>query len=404
MIGAAVTDGAGAILRLADPPDGFFDDPYPHYRALREAAPIAVAGDGSLLLTRHADLAAVYRDTVTFSSDKKAEFGPRFGNGPLFEHHTTSLVFNDDPYHGRVRRRLVGALTPRAVKALGEGLEAYCGRLLDNFVRGHGGDAIANYAAAIPVRVIGDMLGVPEADRHPLRGWSLAILGALEPAPGAERLAHGNAAVTAFSAYLGDLIAERRRAPRDAESDLLTRLIASDTDGAELSAAELIHNAIFLLNAGHETTSNLIGNALHLIATNEDARPCDETDEARFVEEVLRFESPNQLGNRRATRNTRLGEVVIAEGTLLTLVIGAANRDPAVFAEPDRFDPHREPNRHLAFGAGGHQCAGLSLARLEARIAISAWRRHIPHFSLAGPAVRQRRVRFRGFETLPVAL
>ncbi|HSI19567.1 MAG TPA: cytochrome P450 [Sphingomonas sp.] len=207
-----------------------------------------------------------------------------------------------------------------------------------------------------------------------------------------------------FAAYLGDLIAERRRAPRDPDSDLLTRLIASDTDGAELSAAELIHNAIFLLNAGHETTSNLIGNALHLIAINDDARLCEGIDDARFVEEVLRFESPNQLGNRRAARDTRLGDVAIAEGTLLTLVIGAANRDPDVFTDPDRFDPRREPNRHLAFGAGGHQCAGLSLARLEARIAIAAWRRRIPHFSLAGPVVRQRRVRFRGLETLPVAL
>lgn len=403
MTGAAV-DGADAILRLAHPPDGFFDDPYPWYRALREGAPTARARDGSLLLTRHADLAAVYRDTTTFSSDKKAEFAPRFGEGPLFEHHTTSLVFNDDPYHGRVRRRLVGALTPRAVAALGERLATYCDELLDNFVRGHGGDAIADYAAAIPVRVIGDMLGVPEADRHPLRRWSLAILGALEPAPDAERLARGNAAVTEFAAYLRDLIMERRRAPRDPESDLLTRLIASDTDGVELSAAELIHNAIFLLNAGHETTSNLIGNALHLIATNDDARLHGEADEAHFVEEVLRFESPNQLGNRRAARDTRLGEVAIAEGTLLTLVIGAANRDPEVFADPDRFDPRREPNRHLAFGAGGHQCAGLSLARLEARIALAAWRRRIAHFDLSGPAVRQRRVRFRGFETLPVAL
>lgn len=404
MTGSAVIDDAGATLDLADPPKGFFEDPYPHYRALREAAPIARARDGSLLLTRHADLDAVYRDTVNFSSDKMVEFAPRFGDGPLFEHHTTSLVFNDDPYHGRVRRRLVGALTPRAVTALGEGLATYCGKLLDNFVRGGGGDAVSDYAAAIPVRVIGDMLGVPEADRHPLRGWSLAILGALEPVPGSARVAQGNEAVTAFAAYLGDLIAERRRKPGDPDSDLLTRLIASDKEGGELSAAELIHNAIFLLNAGHETTSNLIGNALHLIATNDGARVSGEADESRFVEEVLRFESPNQLGNRRAVRDTRLGDVAIAQGTLLTLVIGAANRDPEVFVEPERFDPGREPNRHLAFGAGSHQCAGLSLARLEARIALSTWRRRIPHFRLAGPALRQRRVRFRGLEALPVAL
>lgn len=396
---------ADAILCLADPPDRFFDDPYPYYRALRQAAPILVGADGSLLLTRHADLAAVYRDSVNFSSDKKAEFTLKFGDSPLFEHHTTSLVFNDDPYHLRVRRRLVGALTPRAVAALGRGLAGYCDRLLDSFLDQGGGDAVADYAAAVPVRMIGDLLGVPEADRGPLRRWSLAILGALEPALDADQLANGNAAVAEFAEYLDHVIMDRRRAPGDPDSDLLTRMIAGDD--MELTARELIHNAIFLLNAGHETTSNLIGSALHILATHEESQldlESDETSIARFVEEVLRFESPNQLGNRRAARDTMLNGFAIPEGTSLTLMIGAANRDPEVFAGPDRFDPQRDAHRHLAFGAGTHHCAGLSLARLEARIAIDIWRRRIPHFRLAAPAVRQRRVRFRGFEALHVAL
>jgi cytochrome P450 len=399
---------ADAILCLADPPAGFFDDPYPHYRALREAAPFGATSDGALLLTRHADLAAVYRDTVSFSSDKKTEFKPRFGDGPLFEHHTTSLVFNDDPYYTRVRRRLVGALTPRAVAELGEKLGVYCDRLLDCFLDRRGGDAIADYAGAIPVQVIGDMLGVPEEDRHPLKGWSLAILGALEPRLDGHQLAEGNAAVSEFAQYLDGLIAERRRVPGDPESDLLTRLIASDgNDGFALSACELIHNTIFLLNAGHETTTNLIGSALHLLAKQDDARAALDDGEASisgFVEEVLRFEGPNQLGNRRAVRDTRLHGRSIPEGTSLTLIIGAANRDPEVFVDADRFDPRRDPNRHLAFGTGSHQCAGLSLARLEARVAIEAWRRRIRKFSVSAPAVRQRRVRFRGFEALHVAL
>lgn len=160
---------------LSEPPEGFFDDPFPFYRQLRDEAPIARAPDGSLMLSRHADLSAVYRDTAAFSSDKRVEFAPKYGDGPLFRHHTTSLVFNDDPYHGRVRKRLIGALTPRALAALAEALGPYCDGLLDAFA---GGDAVEGYAAAVPVRVIGDMLGVPEADRGPLRAgrsrsWAL---------------------------------------------------------------------------------------------------------------------------------------------------------------------------------------------------------------------------------------
>ena len=391
---------------LAEPPHGFFDDPFPFYRQLRDDAPIARASDGSVLLSRHADLSAVYRDAVSFSSDKRVEFAPKYGDGPLFRHHTTSLVFNDDPYHGRVRKRLVGALTPRALAALAEALGPYCEALLDRFAERGGGDAVESYAAAVPVRVIGDMLGVPEADRGPLRGWSLAILGALEPQPGPERLAAGNAAVSEFSSYLDELIEARRRAPGDPERDLLMRLSAGEGDEM-LTPAELIHNAIFLLNAGHETTSNLIGSALYILATMHDVRralTADPEAVPSFVEEVLRFESPNQLGNRRAVRDAEIAGVPIVAGTQITLVIGAANRDPAAFAAPETFDVRRAPNRHLAFGAGPHQCAGLSLARIEARIAIAAWLRRFPEFGLAGHPHWQHRVRFRGLTALDVAL
>jgi cytochrome P450 len=395
-----------ALWSLTEPPDGFFDDPFPFYRQLREEAPIARAADGTILLSRHADLSAVYRDVATFSSDKRVEFAPKYGSGPLYAHHTTSLVFNDDPYHGRVRKRLVGALTPRALSALAEALGPYCEALLDRFVEAGGGDAVEGYAARVPVRVIGDMLGVPEADRGPLRGWSLAILGALEPQPGPERLAAGNAAVSEFSAYLTELIEHRRRSPGDPERDLLTRLIASEGDES-LAPAELIHNAIFLLNAGHETTSNLIGSALYILATMPEVRRAligDKEAIAGFVEEVLRFESPNQLGNRRAVRDAAISGVPIAAGTQITLLIGAANRDPAAFADPETFDFRRAPNRHLAFGAGPHQCAGLSLARIEARIAIADWLRRFPEFALKGPALWQQRVRFRGLSALEIAL
>lgn len=406
MIATAPDPVAGAPWELSTPPDGFYQDPYPHYGALRDGGRIVRAIDGAMLVSHHADVAAVYRDMVTFSSDKQVEFASKFGRSPLFEHHTTSLVFNDNPYHGRVRSVLVGALSPRALAGLVEGVGTFCGLLAGKVAEMDGCDGIADFAGAVPVRVIGDMFDVAEGDRGPLRAWSLAILKALEPAPDTETLVAGNRAVLEFCAFLDDLIANRRRTPGDPERDLLTRMIVQTHDGEALSAPELVHNAIFLLNAGHETTTNLIGNALHILATDTALRRRLVDEPAlipAFIEEVLRFESPNQLGNRRAACAAEIAGIPIEAGTLITLVIGAANRDPAVFEEPDRFSLDRRPNRHLAFGAGGHQCVGLSLARLEGAAAITAWLRRIPDFHLSAPAPWQRRVRFRGLERLPMA-
>jgi len=387
-------------LRLHAPPDDFFNDPYPHYAETARTGPVVPDGRGGYLVTRHAELSAIYRDCARFVSDKREEFRPKFGAGPLYEHHTTSLVFNDEPRHGRVRRRLVGALSPRAITALGAGLARYCHDLLDAAAEQGELDLIESYASAVPVRVIGDMLAVPEADRPALRRWSLAILGALEPVLSEQALEQGNRAVEEFSDYLSALIEERRRRPGDPETDLLTRLIVGDPP---LDLSELIHNAIFLLNAGHETTTNLIGNGLHLLITQPESWPEDAPVEG-FVEEVLRFESPNQLGNRRTACAVELGGVELPPGAGLTLMIGAANRDPRVFADPNRFDAPRSPNRHLAFGAGVHQCAGLSLARLEATIALSTWRARVSAAELIAPARWQRRVRFRGLASLPVQI
>jgi hypothetical protein len=391
---------AAAALRLDTPPPGFFDDPYPWYRAAREQGGVLPDGMGGFLVTRHALLSDVYRDAARFASDKTREFLPKFGPSPLYDHHTTSLVFNDEPYHGRVRRRLVGALSPRAVAALGERLASHCGGLLDRLADKGEADLVEHYAAAIPVRVIGDLLGVPEDDRAALRDWSLAILGALEPVLTDERKAAGNAAVRDFSAYLERLIEDRRRHPGDPQTDLLTRLIEGEPP---LTGAELVHNAIFLLNAGHETTTNLIGSALNLLIADPSCWPDDAPIED-FVEEVLRFESPNQLGNRRTVDEAVLDGIQLPAGSTLTLLIGDANRDPAAFEHPDRFDARRRPNRHLAFGAGIHQCAGLSLARLEAAVALETWRRRVAAAERIGPAKWQHRIRFRGLAALPATL
>lgn len=393
---------------LKDLPDSFYDDPYPTYRALQSADPVHRMPDGSFFLTRHRDLEAIYKDTTRFSSDKKVEFAPKYGaDSLLFQHHTTSLVFNDPPLHTRVRRLIAGALNPRAISEMEPGLIALVDRLLDDMQARGKADLIEDFASAIPVEVIGNLLAIPHEDRAPLRGWSLAILGALEPFLSEEVQARGERAVGEFLDYLRRLVADRRARPGDAEHDVLTRLIAGEASGERLSEIELLQNCIFILNAGHETTTNLIGNGLELLLRfpAERQRLIDEPAMIKTaVEEFLRYESSNQLGNRRVVQDTEIDGVAMPQGTLITLCIGAANRDPDVFAQPERLDIGRAPNRHLAFASGAHACVGLSLARLEGRIAIGRFLARFPNYAASGPAHRARRVRFRGFTSSPVTL
>jgi cytochrome P450 len=279
--------------------------------------------------------------------------------------------------------------------------------LLDAMEAKGSADLIADLAAAVPVEVIGNLLAVPRDERGPLRAWSLAILGALEPVLTDEQRRRGESAVAAFLAYLERLVADRRRHPGDPERDVLTRLIQGEEGGERLSERELLHNIIFILNAGHETTTNLIGNGLHALIEwpEERARLVARPGLIRTaVEEFLRFESSNQLGNRVTTRPVEIGCVAMPAGTFITLGIGAANRDPEEFPDPDRLDVGREPNRHLAFGSGPHVCIGLNVARLEGRIAIERFLARFPGYRLAGEPVRGGRARFRGFLSVPVAL
>jgi cytochrome P450 len=388
-------------------PAEFFADPYPTYAALQATDPVHRCPDGSFFLTRYADLDAIYRDRTRFSSDKKAAFAPKYGvDSPLYAHHTTSLVFNDPPYHTRVRRQIIGALTPAAIKAMAPGLATLITRLCDAIERRGQFDLIEDFAAAIPVEVIGNLLGVPRDERGALRGWSLAILGALDPALSAEALERGNRSVTEFLEFTRALVADRRRHLRG-EHDLLSRLIRDESTGEPLSETELLHNCIFLLNAGHETTTNLIGNGLALLLGDPAARArliATPALMASAVEECLRFESPNQLGNRLVVEEVEIGRRRFSPGTYLTLCIGAANRDPAEFPNPATFDIAREPNRHLAFAAGGHACAGMSVARLEGQMAFAGFLARFPRARLVTGARRSPRARFRGFLALPACI
>src|SRR5690242_13355870 len=219
--GSTVENDSVQIFDLRNLPASFYDNPYPTYHALRRTDPVRRMLDGSVFLTRYRDLVSVYRDARTFSSDKQFEFKPKYGDAPLFEHHTTSLVFNDPPLHTQVRRAIQTALSNRVVAEMEEGLVRLVDRLLDAMAAKGRADLIEDFAAAIPVEVIGNLLGVPRADRAPLRGWSLAILGALEPVLTTEQLALGNKAVRDFAGYLQGLVADRRARPGDPEKDLL---------------------------------------------------------------------------------------------------------------------------------------------------------------------------------------
>lgn len=381
----------------------FYADPYPSYQILRESSPVHRCPDGSYFFTRHADLNRIYRDPKTFSSAKETQFAPLFGDSPLFEHHTTSLVFNDPPLHTNVRKAIGDALAPRIVAGMESDLNALVARLLEGLADRPRFDLMEDYASVIPIEVIGNLLDIDRSERAPLRAWSAAILGALEFALDQDRLDDGNRAVVEFVEFLTDLIA-RRRNKLDGD-DIVSRLLRFESAGFRLSEAEVYHQCIFLLNAGHETTTNLIGNAVHALCQNPRQRALLLANPALIdsaVEEFLRFEAPVQLGNRLTTKAVVFDDVEIPAGVNLTLSIGAANRDPTVFVEPDTLDIRRSPNPHLSFAGGIHACAGMAVARLEAKIAIEALFKTWPDLALDGEPQRAQRARFRGFTALPV--
>jgi hypothetical protein len=399
----AAAGALAAAFDLARLPPEFYDDPYPTFAALTAHDPVHRNADGSLILTGYADVVAMYRNPVA-SSDKKVEFRPKFGDSPLYEHHTTSMVFSDPPRHTRLRRLLMGAVNQRAIARMEPSVVTLVDGLLDAMAQKGDVDLIDDFAGLIPVEVIGNLLSVPHADRGPLRAWSLAILAALEPVPTPEMLERGNRSLVDFKAYLEGLVAERRANPLHPDEDVLTRLIQGEADGEKLSEEELVQNCIFLLNAGHETTTNLIGNGLELLMRfpGEQRRVRDDPSlVSSAVEEMLRFESPIQLNNRRLLEPSEIGGRGFPAGTLVNISIGAANRDPAQFPDPQRFDVARKPNRHVAFGQGDHACVGMNVARMEGRIAIGRLLQRFALLEYRGAPERDRRVRFRGFRRLP---
>ena len=385
----------------------FIENPYPTLDMLRQESPVHENPDGSVYLTRYQDCLAVYRSR-NMLSDKTEAFGEKFGKCPLLEHHTTSLIFNDPPYHTVVRKLISGAFTPRKLREMEALIETIVDELLDTIAEQNTIDMVADFGTILPTEIISFMLGIPKEFRQKLRGYSISILGALDPVVSNERMHAGNQAVSEFSEILNDLINFRRENPDSAQQgEVLESLIFGEHEGRKLDQKELIQNCIFLLNAGHETTTSLVSNSVSLFLDHPEQHRKLLDDPSLIegaVEECLRVESPLQIGNRQAATDFTFGDHRISKGTYIHTSIAGANRDPSVFADPHKFDIERKNNKHIAFITGIHVCLGATLARMEGRIALGKLLTRFPNMQRDGDAERLPLARFRGFTRLPVKL
>jgi cytochrome P450 len=378
-------------------------DPYPTYRALRAADPVHRSPlMGMWVLTRYDDIANVLR-APELSVDRSRWDGLVLPEGIEIQR---SMLVVDPPDHTRLRTLVSKAFTPRTVERLRSRVEAIVSEILDRAQRAGGMEAVEDLAYQLPVTVIAEMLGVPPDDWPRFREWSRELVVSLDPmlAADPERLAGFIAARESLSAYLDGIVRLRRLDPRD---DLISALIRVEEGGSGLTQRELIAMLVLLLVAGHETTVNLIGNGLLALLLHPEQlnhlRAEPELIETA-VEELLRWDSPVKLSARVVLRDGEIGDKEVRKGELLLGMLGAANRDPEQFPDPDRLDLGRRPNQHLAFGRGIHFCLGAPLARLEGQVALGALVARFPRLRLAGEAVRGPTVTLRGLARLPIAV
>ncbi|MGH7790177.1 MAG: cytochrome P450 [Candidatus Binatia bacterium] len=385
--------GWGWPMRVLNPFIGPFNpflpayrrDPYPFYRRLQRDHPIHFGRvlAGGCVVSRHQDVAAVLGD-ARFTVDRQQadvfkRLQPFQGLSPGFTRAITrNLLMLDAPDHTRLRRLVNKAFTPRVVEGLRPRVQALVDELLDAVAPRRQMELIHDFAYPLPVIVIAALLGIPAEDRERFKHWSDTLTALLDPLQAARGLGGCEQAYTEIGAYLRPIFAERRRAPRD---DLISGLVAVEDQGQRLDETELLSLTMLILGAGHETTTNLIANAVVALLRFPDQRRRLQEDPALIgsaVEEFLRYDSPVQATDRVATVDCELGGHPLPRGKTALLLLGAANRDPARFADPDRLDIARTENPHLAFGHGPHFCLGAALARLEAQLAIGTLLRRFP--------------------------
>jgi cytochrome P450 len=380
-------------------------DPYPLYARLRQRG-LVRSSLGVFAAADHATVASILRDR-RFSSSPVHQRGyrpPSYPPGdPRAELPAADLLTLDPPDHTRLRRLVSSAFTPRAIAGLEPWIREVTVRLLTAADGAAGFDLIDALAFPLPIAVICHLLGVPAEDQAQFRAWGHEVAATLEPRTAAAARADSHAAELALTGYLQDLVRRRRANPDDS---ILSALIAAEEEGDRLSSGELVSTALLLLIAGFETTVNLIGNGTVALLGDPDSWNRLRQDPALVpaaIEEMLRYDSPVQLTSRTATEDVEVGGSVIPAGRAVVVLIGGANRDPAVFEQPDEFRIDRpDPGRHLSFSLGIHHCLGASLARLEGRIAIQELTRRYPALELAAPPSRRPLLVLRGFESVPV--
>ena len=375
-------------------------NPYPIYRRLQTRDPVhrsrLIKG---WVLSRHEDIDAVLRDSRRFGNDRAST---QDANLRFDSEEPRSMLYRDPPDHTRLRSLVSKAFTPRAVRALRPRVEKIADDLLDSLDGAESFDVIDAIAYPLPVAVICEMLGVPQEDRGPFREWSNDASLSIEPLLDDRRVATSMDTLSKLRDYFSDL-AERRRA--DPGEDLVSVLTQIEDEGDRLSHLELQLMLVLLLVAGNETTRNLVGNGLLALLRNP-----EQLDRLRrepeligpAVEELTRYDSPVQIDGRSVREDTEVGGVPMERGQYLMLLLGAANRDPEAFDDPDVLDVSRERNPHLGFGRGIHHCLGASLARMEAEVMLGKLLERFPNVRLAGTPHHRRQIVLRGLSSLPV--
>ncbi|MFI5327243.1 MAG: cytochrome P450 [Candidatus Rokuibacteriota bacterium] len=385
----------------------FVADPYPTYHRLRAEDPVHHSALGFWVLTRYPDVMTMLRDPRLTKEPIAAFVAARFGMAVPPPGLGLSMLDRDPPDHTRLRGLVSKAFTPKALESLRPGIQQIVDDLLADAAGRGQMDLIEEFAYPIPVRVICEMLGVPVRDHERFKGWGLDIargLDAIMLPPDSEVGQRSVAGRRALAEYFRELIAKRRASPRD---DMLSALIAAEEAGDKLNEEELLATCILLLVAGHETTVNLIGNGtLALLRHPDQLQKLRENPGliVTAVEELLRFDGPVQRTARIPSEDLTIGGRIIPKGEMVMPFLGAADRDPAQFPDPDRLDITRADNRHIAFGMGIHFCLGAPLARMEGQIAINTLLARLPKLALATDQPRFRQsLTLRGLQALPVS-